>query len=187
MSALYRKEVVTVRLLLKMPARLQRSLCAALIAALLVCGTRAANAAQPPGAETAPAAEKAKGRPSRYSPERFAGRASLYYHMNWGIDLISVKLVESGELVKFSYRVIDSDKARMLNVKQAEATLNDPKAGVSLVVPTMEKIGQLRQTTAPQAGRSYWMTFSNKGRRVKRGDRVDVAIGQFRANNLVVD
>ncbi len=75
----------------------------------------------------------------------------------------------------------------MLNDKQAQATLDDPKAGVSLLVPTMEKVGQLRQTSAPEAGRSYWVTFSNKGRRVKRGDRVDVVIGQFKADNLVVD
>jgi hypothetical protein len=75
----------------------------------------------------------------------------------------------------------------MLNDKQSEAKLDDPKAGVSLVVPTMEKVGPLRQTQAPEAGRSYWMTFSNKGRNVKRGDRVDVLIGAFRANNLVVD
>ena len=51
----------------------------------------------------------------------------------------------------------------------------------------LEKVGQLRQTATQEAGRSYWMTFSNKGRRVKRGDRVDVLIGPFRANNLVVD
>jgi hypothetical protein len=31
------------------------------------------------------------------------------------------------------------------------------------------------------------MTFSNKGRHVKRGDRVDVVIGPFQAKNLVVD
>ena len=75
----------------------------------------------------------------------------------------------------------------MLNDKQNDASLIDPKAGVSLVVPTMEKVGQLRQSGPPEAGRSYWMTFSNKGRRVARGDRVDVVIGTFRASNLVVD
>jgi len=107
--------------------------------------------------------------------------------VNWGIDSISVKLAESGELVRFSYRVLDPDKARVLNDKEKSASLNDPKAGVSLVVPTMEKIGQLRQSTAPEAGRSYWMTFSNKGRRVARGDRVDVVVGSFKASNLVVD
>lgn len=124
---------------------------------------------------------------SRFAPDRFAARAGLYYRTTWGIDSIVVRLVESGELVRFSYRVVDPDKARVLNDKQAEAKLDDPKAGVSLVVPTMEKIGQLRQTGTPQAGKSYWMTFSNKGRRVARGDRVDVVIGQFRAANLVVD
>jgi hypothetical protein len=31
------------------------------------------------------------------------------------------------------------------------------------------------------------MAFSNKGRRVKRGDRVIIVIGQFRAEGLVVD
>jgi len=75
----------------------------------------------------------------------------------------------------------------VLNDKQNTPSLIDPRAGVSLVVPTMEKVGQLRQSSPPQPGRSYWMAFSNKGRLVKRGDRVDVLIGQFHASNLVVD
>ena len=136
----------------------------------------------------APAATKGGApRASPYTPDRFAGRAGLYYRLNWGIDSISVRLVESGELVRFTYRVVDPAKAQVLNDKQVEAKMDDPQAGVSLVVPTMEKVGQLRQTSTPEAGRSYWMTFSNKGRHVKRGDRVDVVIGPFRANNLVVD
>ncbi len=51
----------------------------------------------------------------------------------------------------------------------------------------MEKVGQLRQSSTSQAGKSYWMAFSNKGRLVKRGDRVNVVIGKFRADGLVVD
>ena len=104
-----------------------------------------------------------------------------------GIDSLSVKLVESGEFVRFSYRVVEPRKAGALNDKPNEPSLVDPQAGVSLVVPTMEKVGQLRQTSTPVAGHSYWMTFSNKGLRVKRGDRVDVVIGAFQAKNLVVD
>ncbi len=53
--------------------------------------------------------------------------------------------------------------------------------------PTLEKVGQLRQSSTPEPGKSYWMAFSNPGRRVKRGDRVDVVIGQFRADKLVVE
>jgi hypothetical protein len=120
-------------------------------------------------------------------PNRFAGRAGVYYKAVWGIDSLSVKWAESGELVRFSWRVLDPERAKVLNDKKAEPSLIDPQAGVSLVVPVMEKVGQLRQSAPPQQGRSYWVAFSNKGRLVKRGDRVDVVIGPFRAENLVVD
>jgi hypothetical protein len=82
---------------------------------------------------------------------------------------------------------LDADKAKMLNDKQAEPALIDPKAQVKLVIPSLEKVGKLRQTAAPEAGKTYWMAFSNKGRLVKRGDHVDVVIGEFRAEGLVVD
>jgi hypothetical protein len=42
----------------------------------------------------------------------------------------------------------------------------------------MEKVGQLRQSSTPEAGKVYWMAFSNKDGRVKRGDR-KVSRGQF--------
>lgn len=130
---------------------------------------------------------KAAGQPSRYQPDRFAGKAGRYYKHVWGIDSLSVKLVESGQLVRFAWRVLDPHKAKVLNDKQLEPALIDPKAGVSLVVPVMKKVGQLRQGAPPEAGKSYWMVFSNKGRFVKRGDRVNVVIGDFRAEGLAVD
>jgi hypothetical protein len=124
---------------------------------------------------------------SRYQPDRFAGRAGDYYRLVWGVDSLGVKLVESGEVVRFTYHVLDADKAKALNDKKNEPALIDARAGVQLVVPSMEKIGQLRQSAAPQAGKSYWMAFSNKGRPVKHGDRVIVQIGPFRADGLIVD
>ena len=142
-----------------------------------------------PSAKKTPAAARAKspGAPSHYLPNRFAGRAGAYYKVVWGIDSLRVKWAESGELIRFSWRVLDPQRAQVLNDKKVEPALIDPSVGVSLVVPQMEKIGQLRQSQTPEAGRSYWMAFSNKGRLVKRGDRVDVVIGPFRAENLVVD
>ena len=124
---------------------------------------------------------------SRYRPERFSKRAGLYYDLQWGVDSLSAKWTESGEVIRFSYRVLDADKAKALNDKRAEPSLIDARAGVKLVVPSLEKIGQLRQSSTPVAGKSYWMAFSNKGRPVKRGDHVDVVIGKFRAEGLVVD
>ncbi len=139
------------------------------------------------GAERAAPGTKPTAARTRYKPDRFAGRAGMYYQGVWGVDSLTVRLAESGEVVRFSYRVVDPEKAKALNDKKSEPSLIDPRAGVSLVVPKMAKIGQLRQTSTPEAGKAYWMAFSNKGRPVKKGDRVDVVIGLFRAQGLVVD
>jgi hypothetical protein len=135
----------------------------------------------------ATAASKSGGPPSRSLPNRFAGRAGAYYKVVWGIDALSVKWTESGEIIRFSWRVLNPQQAAVLNDKKLEPALVDQRARVSLVVPVMEKIGQLRQTQTPEAGRVYWVAFSNKGGYVKRGDRVDVTIGPFKAEDLVVD
>ena len=127
------------------------------------------------------------GAPRRYQPDRFAGRAGKYYRLVWGVDSLSLKWTESGEVIRFAYRVLDAERAKTLNDKKAEPVLIDPQARVKLVVPSLEKVGQLRQSATPEAGRTYWMAFSNKGRLVKRGDHVDVVIGPIRAQGLVVD
>ncbi len=124
--------------------------------------------------------------PVRYLPNRFSRRAQMFYQGVWGVDSLSVRLAESGELIRFTFRVLDANKAKPLNDKATEPSLIDPQAGVQLVIPTMANIGKLRQTGTPEAGKSYWMSFSNKGRMVKRGDRVIVAIGAFRADGLEV-
>jgi hypothetical protein len=155
-------------------------LAGVLAGGILVSPARAQSAA-PAGQPAAAAA------PSRYQPNRFSKRADLHYGLVWGVDSLNVKLVESGEVIRFTYRVLDAEKAKTLNDKNLEPSLIDPQAGVSLVIPQLEKVGKLRQTGTPEAGKAYWMAFSNKGRLVKRGDRVSVVIGNFRADGLVVD
>src|SRR5256714_2623059 len=139
--------------------------------------------AQSPATTGQPGATAAR----RYQPNRFAGRAGKYYELVWGVDSLAVKWTESGEVIRFTYRVVDADKAKTLNDKKAEPSLIDPKAQVKLVVPSLEKVGQLRQSSTPQAGKSYWMAFSNKGRMVQRGERVYVDNGRIRAVGIVVD
>jgi hypothetical protein len=155
-----------------------------------------ADAAASPAVKPAPAVKQpvppkksaASGSPPlRYRPNHLPRRAQLNYELVWGVDNFSVRWAESGEMIRFSYHVLDADKAATLNDVAQEPALNDPKAGVSLVVPTLEKVGKLRQSAKPEAGKSYWMAFSNKGRLVKRGDHVNVVIGQFHADGLVVE
>jgi hypothetical protein len=144
-------------------------------------------ATQPAQGAAAPAQAKRSAKASRYRPDRFAGRAGSYYRLVWGVDSLAVKWAESGEVIRFTYRVLDADKAKALNDKKNEPSLIDPQAGVKLVVPAMENVGQLRQSAPPENGKAYWMVFSNKGRLVKRGHHVAVVIGAFHADGLVVD
>ena len=136
-----------------------------------------------PGAQSAQPAPVWRG--SQVS--RLSHRAEMYYEGVWGVGELRVKTAESGQLIRFDYRVLDPVKAAALNDKKAEPKLFDAQAGVSLVVPQMEKIGKLRQSSTAKTGMSYWMAFSNPTLAVKRGHRVDVVIGSFRANNLVVE
>lgn len=163
-----------------------------LLAGILAGGimVSTAPAQSPPDqkkASASPGEPLASGTVSPYHADRFAARASKYYSLLWGVDSLSVKAVESGELIRFSYRILDPTKAAVLNEKKNEPALIDPEKQVRLIIPTLEKVGQLRQSNVPEAGRSYWMAFSNPGRPVKRGDRVNIVIGQFHADGLVVE
>jgi len=143
--------------------------------------------AQPASQATAPGIKLETRSASLYQPNRFSKRAAMYYGNIWGIDSLTVRATESGELIRFSYRVIEAHKAGPLNDKNSQPTLIDFRTGVELVIPSLEKVGQLRQSSTPEEGKIYWMAFSNPGRRVKRGDRVEVHIGLFKARGLIVD
>lgn len=159
-------------------------LFAALLPGSLVASNVFSQSSQPKQKPASPASTPPK--PSglaTFMPRQ----AQMYYLGLWGIDSLRVKYTESGEMLRFTYRVVDPVKAAPLNNSKAEPYLYDPQAGVKLVVPQMEKVGKLRQSSTPIEGKSYWMAFSNVGRRVRPGDRVSIEIGPFRAMNLVVE
>src|SRR5258708_31800044 len=123
---------------------------------------------------------------SPYSAVAHSDRAANRYQATWGVTAMTVRTVPADQLIRFSYRVVNAAKAKPLSAKEAAPQLIDDVSHVSLVVPTMDKIGQLRQSTAPEEGKTYWMVFSNKGNVVKRGHHVSVVIGEFRADGLTV-
>ena len=75
----------------------------------------------------------------------------------------------------------------MLGDKKATPYLWGQRSRAMLQIPVMDKVGPLRQAGIPVAGKEYWMTFSNKGDLVKKGDRVNVVIGAFHADGLAVE
>lgn len=141
------------------------------------------NAASPPAAVAAPAAKTATARAG--IPRSQAGEK--WYARRYGVDHLQVRSTASGNSLEFRYRVLDVDKAKVLSDKRATPSLVDVQTGNRLAVPTMEKIGTLRQTATPELGREYWMVFSNPGKMVKPGQRVDIVIGTFRASGLIVE
>ncbi len=167
-------------------------LLAILASSVLASGALDVLSAQAPQPTAQPAQAAPPARPvpaigKTYLANHVSRQAEMYYQGVWGIDSLKVKYTESGEMIRFSWRVLDPAKAALLNDKKAEPSLIDPQAGVKLVVPQMEKVGKLRQSSTPISGQSYWMAFSNKGRLVKPGHRVTIVIGQFRADWLEVD
>ncbi len=107
------------------------------------------------------------------------------YQRQWGVDIVGVRRISSGEMLEFRYRVLDVTKAKALNDKRSTAYMVDQATGTKLVVPQMEKVGLLRTTTTPQLNRIYWMVFANPGNLVKPGSLVNVAIGNFHVDGLV--
>jgi hypothetical protein len=52
----------------------------------------------------------------------------MYYEWVWGVGELRVKSAESGEVIRFSYRVPDAEKAKALNDKKNEPSQIDSGA-----------------------------------------------------------
>jgi hypothetical protein len=125
-------------------------------------------------------------RHSPYLPVNMSQHAKNYYGLMKGIDNLSVRRTASGNLIRFSYRVIDPVAAHLLGEKTATAYLYGQASHALLEIPVMDKIGPLRQTGPLEVGQEYWMVFSNKGDPIKAGDRVDVFVGSLHIDGLIV-
>ncbi|OMG71590.1 hypothetical protein [Burkholderia ubonensis] len=155
-------------------------------AALLLAFGACVAAVRPQPAAAGQAAPAAQ-RHSPYQPVSLPRQAKAYYQLAKGIDDLHVRSTASGNLIRFSYRVTDPQKARPLADTKATAYLYGEASHALLVIPVMDQIGALRQTGHLEAGQEYWMVFSNKGEPIKRGDRVSVLIDSLHIDGLVVE
>ena len=105
----------------------------------------------------------------------------------WGIKAVSIRLTAADHFVDFRYRITDAEKAMKVLGKNEDAFLIDEKSGKALPVP-VTKIGPMRATKyKPQEDKVYVVMFQNVNKMIQRGSRVTVAIGDFRAKDLVVE
>jgi len=135
---------------------------------------------------SSPAPASAHPAPSPATDTR-SPRADRMYSLIWGIRDMHVRETASGSIIRFSYRIVDPAKAKVLNDPKLNPVLIDSNSGDKLTVPETENAGKLRQVADPEEGREYWMVFLNNNRFVKPGSKVDIKIGTFRADGLVVE
>jgi hypothetical protein len=131
-------------------------------------------------------APKAK-RVSPYHGMEETAKSRQFYSGAWGVDKLRAHYTSSGNLIRFTFRVLQPKLAKPLGDHESSPYMFAPRAHAVLQVPTMEKVGQLRQLGNLEPQKEYWMVFSNKGNLVHPGDRVDVIIGKFHADGLLVE
>jgi len=157
---------------------------------LLVAGAAAgAPLATARAAEPGPAASLArKGSKAEAPPVgTWHARQGVKFQRTWGVDIVGVRRVSSGLMLRFDYRVVEPEKAGVLTDRKNRPYLVDEATGIALAVPAMEKVGELRQVAPLQPNRTYYIIFGNPGAVVKHGARVTVIAGRFRAEGLEVD
>ena len=104
----------------------------------------------------------------------------------WGIEILYVRQTAAGYMLEFRYKVVDAEKAKALFNRKTQPVLIHERTGAQLIVPTPAKTGALRNSDIPLDGHIYWMFFANPGMLVQPGELVDIQIGEFLVENLVV-
>ena len=113
-------------------------------------------------------------------------REKTFMKRQWGVEVVFVRRTAGGYMLEFRYKVLDPDKAKPLFERQTKPLLIHAESGAKLIVPTPAKTGALRNSNPPLAGRTYWMFFANPGKFVQPGEQVNIEIGDFLAERLVV-
>lgn len=146
------------------------------------------------GRERALASAKAPVRPAQVArgaaPETAAQWRALHgkhFQRKWGVDIVGVRAVASGVMLRFDYRVLDPAKAATLAERKSKPYLIDEATRTALAVPAMENVGELRQVSRLDANRTYFILFGNPGGLVKSGSKVTLRVGSFHIEGLVVD
>ena len=165
-----------------------------LLVGLLACallGVSAADGlASPRQVVPAQARKRQPGEKPASKPKASAAwhaRHGLFYQRNWGVDIIGIRPVASGYMLRFDYRVLDPARAAPLNDHKLKPYVIDEATRTALAVPAMENVGELRQVAPPQVNRIYFILFGNPGRLVKPGNRVTLVVGELRIEGLIVD
>ncbi len=175
---------------MRAPVQLLAALLASVVAHPAAGAGGEAAAIRPLRPPLATATAKVQRRPQPRAARDAAAwheRRGHYFERNWGVDIVGIRPVSSGYMLRFDYRVVDPELAEVLTDRTARPYLVDEATRTALAIPAMENIGELRQIAPLEPQRTYYMIFGNPGKLVKRGSRVTLVVGNLRADGLVVN
>ena len=108
----------------------------------------------------------------------------------WGIKLYGIRWTAAGYMLEMKFRVLDPDKAFPLLKRDVKRYVVVEKSGAVLEVPFTQKLGSLkssvRTSNMVKKDYNYIALFANPNKHVNSGDKVTLVIGNFMAENLVV-
>jgi hypothetical protein len=105
----------------------------------------------------------------------------------WGIRILHLRSTAENHMLDLRFRVLDPEKAREVLSRNHKSYLIDQTTGKTLPVP-VTKAGALRQTTLkPEAGRVYFILFSNGNGFLQQGSQVTWVIGDIRIKNIALE
>jgi hypothetical protein len=107
----------------------------------------------------------------------------------WGVEVIGVNLTSGGYMLDFRFRVLEVDKALPLFDHRIKPVVVTHRGSVTLPVPMAAKVGGFRPTNRGKnikADKNYYIVFANPDHFLNVGDKVNVVIGDFRADNLTL-
>ncbi len=106
----------------------------------------------------------------------------------WGMDEFSVHQTSAGYMLDIRYRVTDAIKAKPLFSRKLHPFVIDEASGIRYGVPASPKVGFLRQAPSYlKENKVYFMFVANPGKRIKKGDKLTLVIGDFRVEHLTVE
>lgn len=113
-------------------------------------------------------------------------RQKTLMRRQWGVEVLYVRQTAAGYMLEFRYKVHDAEKAKALFERQTKPLLTHVRTGAQMIVPTPAKTGALRNSNPPLDGHTYWMFFANPGKFIQPGEQVNIEIGDFQVEGLVV-
>ena len=108
----------------------------------------------------------------------------------WGVKLISLNLTAASYMMDFRFRVLDANKALPLFDYRIKPYIVVPRSGARLPVPMAarsEHSDPPNRGKNIKADKNYYMVFGNPDHHVKQGEKVNLVIGDFKADNITVN